>query len=1184
MAGMADKITHLSHASHPGAARGHVVREDAVASQALHPGTARGHAVSGEPVLPQALHPGTARGHAMSAKKTAAMRWADMESDDDEPILPTKVSLASAVAPPFRPNRLIIVNLDNNTRDMIMFNINHTISWLREQLFQKFSIPCCAQKLTFYTAELMNNNEKTLHQCNIVDNATLHLADKRSLWIRILVPNGPEVALTVPPSLSVAVLKERVAFLTRTRASSLWLTFDTWLLQSSRVLSDYNIGNEATVQMHPRANKGGGNGYPWMTPAFGELWETWGELDGDHAMLPDLYLDHVGGEAQPVSDSQATTIPWGPRTPSTSEDSGTEEEEAGEQDAKRLRTTENTYRFSILVKPLLRDPLTVWVQPYTQVMEVKDHLFEKTEVPPRNQKLIFLGRQLADEETMSMCGVFEGCVIFLVLSLQGGGPAKWVEPPRTRYHHTKDLEDYFNSKTDPEDRPLHNNYSTVEFEDRDPKASGSSDPPPAPQGNNAIQEQGRKGDKESDDSVGNFDKDFVVHLCMSLHPDKTCRKIPMRVDGATTIQEVKDYWGVMAGMHNIKHVVYKFRTCPSTSTLASNKVGSGEKLYIVLDLHGGGYSSMDNPEMSLGDMIDQEEQVYSTTARGSSDPMPPLPLSPPADVHPGAARGHEAAGGASHLGTAHGHDPLVPASLHPGAARGHNAGGVGPEAPGIAANIAVVPTIGPSSTVAPSVPGVLVDPTHCHPQYSATYISDNTLLTSTHGRIVRASEAAVVSWNANPMPNALTIFTANNRTEKSSSTTPFIRRRQVFAFQFQNGSGVQLLFKHLSNLCDIVGVGRAVRPGHDDCFSALIRRTSYAKIDDEAYGVVESMAPVVKGHRSKHVDETSYEFIESWSKMQTETISNFVLISSNAVNADTVMEEWCGREAFYIHADINDCIAVPKDLRSARQNYVATHHTRLEQMWRALSNKPRKRQFVEIDSDTIPDIRTLQVPPSAMMCKYVDLADNTIKEFSVKDWLRVWHQTKTLVIFGDAGLGKTPVAMGIAACVAQMGEKRYFHKVSQVEQLPRGDMATGVPVLLDEFSPNRPRGHNPAHTLEELKIIFGAEHGGGITGKGSNGRSTGVIEFAPGQPRIVTTNAVDPNDFVKALPPNLFSLGAVGIAMVPPDGRAILKRLCWHHVQSNLFPAGVVNNFRMAARSSADDRFARIFSGAAALP
>ena len=45
-------------------------------------------------------------------------------------------------------------------------------------------------------------------------------------------------------------------------------------------------------------------------------------------------------------------------------------------------------------------------------------------------------------------------------------------------------------------------------------------------------------------------------------------------------------------------------------------------------------------------------------------------------------------------------------------------------------------------------------------------------------------------------------------------------------------------------------------------------------------------------------------------------------------------------------------------------------------------------------------------------------------------------------------------------------------QVSQVEQLPRGELVTGTPIVLGEFSPNLPRGHNPAHTIDELKIIF----------------------------------------------------------------------------------------------------------------
>ena len=49
-----------------------------------------------------------------------------------------------------------------------------------------------------------------------------------------------------------------------------------------------------------------------------------------------------------------------------------------------------------------------------------------------------------------------------------------------------------------------------------------------------------------------------------------------------------------------------------------------------------------------------------------------------------------------------------------------------------------------------------------------------------------------------------------------------------------------------------------------------------------------------------------------------------------------------------------------------------------------------------------------------------------------------------------------------------------FYKVSQVEQLPREDMSPRAPIVLDEFRPNLPRGHNPAHTVDELKIILKA--------------------------------------------------------------------------------------------------------------
>ena len=96
-------------------------------------------------------------------------------------------------------------------------------------------------------------------------------------------------------------------------------------------------------------------------------------------------------------------------------------------------------------------------------------------------------------------------------------------------------------------------------------------------------------------------------------------------------------------------------------------------------------------------------------------------------------------------------------------------------------------------------------------------------------------------------------------------------------------------------------------------------------------------------------------------------------------------------------------------------------------------------------------------------------------------------------------------------------------------------MASGIPIILGGLSPNLPRGRNPAHTIDELKIMLDVENGGAISGKGSYGRTTGTIEFAAQQPRVATSNATDPHEFVAALPPSFFAMAPHEHVLPRPD-------------------------------------------------
>lgn len=470
-------------------------------------------------------------------------------------------------------------------------------------------------------------------------------------------------------------------------------------------------------------------------------------------------------------------------------------------------------------------------------------------------------------------------------------------------------------------------------------------------------------------------------------------------------------------------------------------------------------------------------------------------------------------------------------------------------------------------------------PTTC---YSPEYLEKNTLLVSIHGRIIR-TPTVEVKQNPKPIASAFAQYRDTNRVDTGTTTDNFTRRA-VCAFQFRLGHRAPDLYGRLEKFCDIVAIGRAVLANGTVCHSAVVRRTGYSRIGDSDFEVFESLTPHVTGLSTKNRDDVHFEFIQTWMQMQTEVYSNVDLLYSDLVTPDTVLEEWRGRDHFDVLADVQQSCGTVKARRTARQKFVAENHRRLEQMWRAAHEPSRKRSLIEVSDPSIVDFHCLAIPPSQMMFRYVDLTDNLVKEFSGRDWLRQWHQTHSIVFAGDAGLGKTPVAIAYGSCVSQLFKHvtgPRFYKICQAEQLPRDTMAPGVVILFDEWRPSLPRGHNPPHTIDELKVLLDAEHGGGITGKGANGRSTGAIEFAAGQPRLITTNASTPDAFLRHLPANIFTAGALTpsiIANLCTDTRAILKRIAWFDVRERLIPAESSEQYRSVRGRASTEAFDCMFA------
>ncbi|CCE62245.1 hypothetical protein TPHA_0C00890 [Tetrapisispora phaffii CBS 4417] len=74
----------------------------------------------------------------------------------------------------------------------------------------------------------------------------------------------------------------------------------------------------------------------------------------------------------------------------------------------------------IKVKTLTGKEIAIEVQGSDKVFHIKDLLEEKEGIPPSQQRLIFQGKQIDDEQTVESANLIDGMQLHLVLTLRGG--------------------------------------------------------------------------------------------------------------------------------------------------------------------------------------------------------------------------------------------------------------------------------------------------------------------------------------------------------------------------------------------------------------------------------------------------------------------------------------------------------------------------------------------------------------------------------------------------------------------------------------------------------------------------------------------------------------------------------------------------------------------------------------------